>query len=190
MPKKINILDRSPENLAKIRKEMPFRPCAGVALFNKEGKIWLGQRKSNAETQGSKLWQLPQGGIDKGEKRLAAAKRELWEETGVTDAIVIENVEGWLKYELPDELLGIGLKKKYRGQKQAWFAFLFTGDDSQINISEPPDGAPVEFDAWRWADLSEITEKIVDFKRPLYAELQVKFADIPEAIKAGKFNQA
>lgn len=140
--------------IKQLKKKLGYRRCAGVALFNKQGKVWLGHRLKSSESKGSDLWQLPQGGIDAGEKPLAAAKRELWEETGVTTARKIAKSKGWLKYDLPDEILGKGLKGKYRGQKQAWYAFVFDGNDSEINISKPPKGAPVEFDDWRWVDLT------------------------------------
>lgn len=191
-PKKEN---RSPEGLRKLRKSMKYRSCAGIALFNRQGQVWLGHRVKGNDpklssdiSENDKLWQLPQGGIDKGEKPLKAAKRELWEETGVTNTRKIARIDGWLKYELPDELLGKGLKGKYRGQQLAWFAFLYEGDGSDINILEPPDGMPVEFDEWRWATLEDIPKTIVEFKKPIYRKVVKKFAHLPEQIRAGKFD--
>ncbi|MEM1364502.1 MAG: RNA pyrophosphohydrolase [Pseudomonadota bacterium] len=168
--------------------KLGYRRCAGVALFNKQGQIWLGHRRKNSESHGPNLWQLPQGGIDDGEKPLAAATRELWEETGVTTARKLLKCRKWLKYDLPDEILGKGLKGKYRGQKQAWFAFIFDGNDDEINISHPPKGAPVEFDEWRWADLNDITAEIVHFKRPVYERLIEEFGHLPDAIRDGEFD--
>lgn len=179
--------DREKE-IKRLKKKLGYRRCAGVALFNRQGKIWLGRRLKSGETDGPDLWQLPQGGIDVGEKPFAAAKRELWEETGVTTARKLQKASDWLKYDLPDKILGKGLKGKYRGQKQAWFAFIFDGEDSEINISRPPKGAPIEFDDWRWAELPEITEQIVHFKRPVYEELVKQFGHLPDAIRNGDFD--
>jgi len=114
---------------------------------------------------------MPQGGIDKGEAPLDAARRELWEETGITSAQLLAEAPQWIRYDLPDEMIGKALKGKWRGQKQRWFAFDYGGDESEINISHPPEGAPVEFDAWRWADMEELPELIVPFKRSTYVEV-------------------
>ena len=163
--------------------DLPFRPCVGIVLLNAEGKVWAGHRIPNSENtedlEGEKkLWQMPQGGIDKGEDPFSAAKRELWEETGVTTASFLAESAGWLNYDLPTELIGIGLKGKFRGQTQKWFAFRFEGDESEINISEPPNGTRPEFDAWAWKDLREMPELIVDFKRELYESVVAEFQNL------------
>lgn len=165
----------------KETKELPYRKCAGIMLLNKDNKVWIGHRitpKGGELSLSDKRWQMPQGGIDKGEDPLAAAKRELWEETGVTNASFLAKAPDWIKYDLPKELLGTALKGKYRGQKMAWFAFRYEGDESEINISNPPDGAPVEFDAWRWGEVNELAELIVPFKKELYLEVVRAFSHL------------
>lgn len=160
--------------MSKDSKKLPYRICAGIMLINKDNKVWIGHRitpKGGELSLSDKRWQMPQGGIDKGEDPATAAKRELWEETGVTKSTLIGQAPNWIKYDLPDELQGIALKGKYRGQKMAWFAFRYEGDESEINISNPPDGAPVEFDAWRWGDVDELSNLIVPFKKQLYDEV-------------------
>lgn len=161
-------------------KDLPYRPCVGIVLLNAEGKVWAGRRLPNTETFGKDAlrWQMPQGGIDKGEDPLLAAKRELWEETGVTNASVIGEIEDWLNYDLPEHLIGIGLRGKYRGQTQKWFAFRFEGDESEINITHPPDGSEQEFDKWEWKDLSDMPELIVEFKREIYERVVSEFSKI------------
>ena len=157
---------------------LPYRPCVGVVLFDTRGRVWAGRRikEGNTEYSGSpKLWQFPQGGIDKGEDPLPAALRELHEETGVTSVEVLGETDGWLRYDLPRAMLGIGLKGRFRGQEQKWFALRFTGEESEIQIDPPPDGHAAEFDTWEWTDLAAMPERIVEFKRPVYEELVRQF---------------
>ena len=154
---------------------MPYRPCVGVVVFNHSGKVWAGRRITNSETPSDYRWQLPQGGIDKGEDALVAARRELYEETGMATVSLLAEAEDWFYYDLPDELLGKALKGKYRGQKQRWFAFRFEGEESEINIDNPPDGSHPEFDAWDWKALSKMPDLIVPFKRGLYVEISEAF---------------
>jgi len=138
---------------------LPYRPCAGIMVLNTENKVWMGHRLAGDGDEiraDDKRWQMPQGGIDKGEKPVDAAKRELWEETGIKNATLLDQTPDWLTYDLPQDLLGTALKGKWRGQKQMWFAYRFHGHDSEINISHPPDGAPVEFDDWQWVDFDEV----------------------------------
>lgn len=148
-------------------------------VLNHENKVWVGHRAIiyNDEFQASdtKRWQMPQGGIDKGEEVLSAAKRELWEETGITNASLLAEAPEWLNYDLPADIIGDALKGKYRGQTQKWFAFRFDGDDSEINITHPPNGAGIEFDKWRWTDMEELPELIVEFKREVYVRIVAAF---------------
>lgn len=160
--------------------KLPYRPCVGIVVLNRDRKVWMGHRiptyrDAESNEASGKRWQLPQGGIDKGEEPLAAAKRELWEETGITSATLLAEAPNWLKYDLPDEVIGKALKGKWRGQKQRWFAFLFEGEETEINISHPPDGAPVEFDDWCWGDLADIPGLIVPFKRQTYEQVVEAF---------------
>ena len=167
------------------RQSLPYRDCVGVAVFNREGNVFIGRRKpddmTEDRTEVEAPWQMPQGGIDKGEDPLRAALRELYEETNITTVSLLAEAPEWIYYDLPDEALGIALKGKYRGQRQRWFAFLFTGEDSEINVTEPGGGAmPAEFDTWRWERLSRTPGLIVPFKRQAYEKVVEAFADIPQ----------
>ena len=171
------------------RQAMPYRDCIGVALFNREGKVFIARRIPDQGADRSEVsapWQMPQGGIDEGEDALPAAYRELYEETSIRTIRLLAEAPDWLFYDLPDEVLGIALKGKYRGQRQKWFAFLLEGDEAEIEIEHPAEGAhPAEFDAWRWEELSALPEIIVPFKRQVYEQLVEIFADIPEQLRNG-----
>lgn len=149
---------------------LPYRPCAGIMLMNRGGRIFVGQRHDTS----IEAWQMPQGGIDPGEDGHSAALRELWEETGVTDdkvELVAEAPEE-LCYDLPDDLIGKVWGGKYRGQRQRWFLFRFLGEDGDVRI----DTAHPEFRAWRWAAPEELPAMIVPFKRDLYERVLAAFA--------------
>ncbi|MBZ0163547.1 MAG: RNA pyrophosphohydrolase [Notoacmeibacter sp.] len=164
--------------------ELPYRPCVGVMVLDNEGRVWAGRRIAKSDSEmaaAAHLWQMPQGGIDKGEDALAAARRELWEETGMRSVSLIEEAPGWITYDLPEELVGIALKGKYRGQKQRWFAFRFEGDENEIAIDPPPGGNHAEFDAWAWKDMAELPDLIVPFKRKVYEEVVAAFAHLAGA---------
>ena len=164
----------------KIRADdLPYRPCVGIMVLNSQGLVWAGRRIpiGNSEYDGSpQLWQMPQGGIDKGEDPEAAAYRELYEETGMRTVRLLARASRWFNYDLPEHLIGIGLKGKYRGQTQAWFAFRFEGEDSEIAINPPPGGHEAEFDAWAWRRMEELPDLIVPFKRPVYDNVVAEFA--------------
>jgi NTP pyrophosphohydrolases including oxidative damage repair enzymes len=167
------------------REAMPYRDCVGIAVFNREGNVFIGRRKAEDDPERSEElgspWQMPQGGIDKGEDPLRAALRELHEETNITAVSLLAEAPEWIYYDLPDEALGIALKGKYRGQRQRWFAFAFTGADSEIDVAAPGGGRfPAEFDAWRWERLSRTPALIVPFKRAAYEKVVAAFADIPQ----------
>ena len=167
------------------REAMPYRDCVGVVVFNSQGNVLIGRRKPDEGTEDRSEveapWQMPQGGIDKGEDALRAALRELHEETNITTVSLLAEAPEWIYYDLPDEALGIALKGKYRGQRQRWFAFAFTGKDSEINVEAPGGGKyPAEFDAWRWEKLTRTPSLIVPFKRDAYEKVVAAFADIPQ----------
>jgi putative (di)nucleoside polyphosphate hydrolase len=173
------------------RESMPYRDCAGIALFNRDGLVFMGKRMAAGDPEDSAQrgapWQMPQGGIDPGEAPLEAALRELFEETNVRSARLVHEAPDWIFYDLPDELLGIGLKGKYRGQRQRWFAFAFTGEEAEIDVAHPGEGAaPAEFDAWRWERLERAPELIVDFKRDAYVQLVEAFKAVPEMVRGGR----
>ena len=153
-------------------KDLPYRPCVGVVLVNREGLVFGGQRIDGGRVN-SPAWQMPQGGIDEGEKPKDAALRELWEETGVTADLVerIAKTEDWLTYDLPDELIGKVWGGKYRGQRQKWFLLRYLGQDDQIRIAtEHP-----EFSAWCWIRADEMVASIVPFKREVYEKVVAAF---------------
>jgi putative (di)nucleoside polyphosphate hydrolase len=158
---------------------LPYRPCVGVMILNREGLVWAGHRipVENGELDSNdKLWQMPQGGIDRGETALEAATRELYEETGIKSASLLAEAPNWINYDLPAHLIGIALKGKYRGQAQKWFAFRFEGDESEIAINPPPSGHTAEFDHWEWKPMRQLPELIVPFKRRVYDEVVAAFA--------------
>ena len=151
---------------------LPYRRGVGIALFNSAGKVFAAER---IDTPGA--WQMPQGGLDKGEEPWPAALRELKEEIGTAKAERLHET-GWLRYELPPDLVGHVWHGKYRGQEQKWFAARFTGVDADIDLEA--DHHP-EFRAWRWAGLHELPELIVPFKRSLYLSIAETFASFAGA---------
>ncbi|UJW75345.1 RNA pyrophosphohydrolase [Rhizobium sp. SL42] len=162
-------------------EDLPYRPCVGIMVLNGQGLVWAGRRlvEGNSEYDGSpQLWQMPQGGIDAGEDALPAAIRELYEETGMKTVSLLAEASRWINYDLPAELIGIGLRGKYRGQTQRWFAFRFEGDENEIAINPPPGGHQAEFDAWEWKPMQELPALIVPFKRAVYEQVVAEFAHL------------
>ena len=149
---------------------LPLRSGVGIVVLNKENKVFVAKRIDNPKN----FWQMPQGGIDEGEDFLKAAYRELEEETSIKSVELIKELDGTITYELPDELLGIIWKGKYRGQKQKWFLMRFTGDDNEINIKTKNP----EFLDWKWIELDLITELVVNFKHHVYEEVKEKVKKI------------
>lgn len=158
----------TPEEIAAL----PYRPCVGVMLVNREGHVFVGQRNDRFE----EAWQMPQGGVDKGEAPRAAALRELREETGVPADLVeiVAETGDWLPYDLPHDLVPKIWKGRFRGQEQKWYLMRFLGRDDQIDIqTEHP-----EFTCWRWQPSEELIDKIVPFKREVYARVMQEFSPV------------
>jgi putative (di)nucleoside polyphosphate hydrolase len=148
---------------------LPYRPAAGVMLLNRDGKVWVGQRLDST----LEAWQMPQGGLDKGEDPIEGALRELEEETGISRELVeiVARCPVELTYDLPDDLVGKLWKGRWRGQRQSWLLARFLGEDSDINLQTPDP----EFRAWKWAEPSELPAMIVPFKKKLYEDVLAAF---------------
>ena len=151
-------------------QNLPLRTGVGIILLNKDNKVFVAKRIDNQKN----FWQMPQGGIEDGEKYLAGAYRELEEETSIKNVELIKELDGLFSYELPKNLLGIIWKGKYRGQKQKWFVMRFLGKDQEINIKTKKP----EFCEWKWINLEEITDVVVGFKLHVYQELKEKVKKI------------
>jgi putative (di)nucleoside polyphosphate hydrolase len=152
---------------------LPYRPCAGIMLANREGKIFVGQR---IDSISNIAWQMPQGGIDEGEEPEEAALRELGEETGISRDLVdvIARSADEYFYDLPDELIGQLWKGQWRGQRQWWFLLRFKGDDGDVNIATDTQ----EFSEWKWVEPAELPGLIVPFKKRIYEGLLAEFAEL------------
>ena len=147
-------------------RNLPLRTGVGVVVLNSKNEVFVAKRIDNP---GDK-WQMPQGGVDPGEKLVEAMKRELLEETNIKNIKILKELDYWLQYELPDNLLGIIWKGKYRGQKQKWFVVRFIGDDSEININTKN----AEFIEWKWIDIDILPDLIVLFKKKVYEKVLIE----------------
>ena len=163
-------LNCSTVKMDKKFKNLPLRNGVGIVVLNNQNKVFVAKRIDNPKN----FWQMPQGGVDEGEDFLTAAYRELEEETSIKNVKLIQEIDGTLTYELPNHLLGIIWKGKYKGQKQKWFVMRFLGKDNDINIKTKKP----EFLEWRWIELDMITEVAVDFKLHIYKELKDKIKKI------------
>ena len=152
------------------KKQLPLRIGVGIVLLNHKNNIFVGKRIDNPKNS----WQMPQGGVDKNENFLQAAKRELEEETGVKSVKLIKELDGWFKYDLPKYLLGKIWNGKYRGQKQKWFIMSFVGKNDEINIKTKKP----EFIEWKWIEIEELSKIVVDFKIEVYKKIQIELTSL------------
>ena len=147
-------------------REASLELGVGAIVLNEKNKVFVGKRKDNPVNK----WQMPQGGVNEGEKLIDAMKRELEEETGIKNIKILKEIEGWSEYELPNNLLGKIWKGKYRGQKQKWFIVRFLGNDNEVNLKK----YKPEFIEWQWLEIENLPEVIVEFKREVYKSLVPK----------------
>ena len=152
--------------MAIISKKLPLRNGVGIVVLNKNNQVFVAKRIDNSKN----FWQMPQGGVNKNEDYLAAAYRELEEETSIKNVDLVKELDELISYDLPKHLLGVIWKGKYRGQEQKWFVVRFLGNDSEININT---NHP-EFCEWKWVELDKITDLVVDFKLHVYEEVKKK----------------
>ena len=145
------------------KKILPLRKGVGAIILNNENKIFVGKRLDNPVNK----WQMPQGGLDKGENYLSAMKREILEETSIKSIKILQEIDGFFEYELPKNLIGIIWKGKFRGQKQKWFITRFIGEEKEINLNTKNP----EFIEWKWVFPNELPTIIVDFKKKMYLQL-------------------
>jgi len=158
------------------QKSLPYRPCAGMMVLNRAGLVFVGRRTEGPEHIDAKhAWQMPQGGIDEDEDFYEAALRELYEETNIRSVRKLGEISGWLTYDLPGKIAKKAWDGKYRGQKQKWYAFRFVGNESEIDIAQPASGHKPEFVEWRWAEMRELPDLVVPFKRKTYERVVKEF---------------
>ncbi len=147
-------------------KILPLRIGVGVIVLNETNKVFVGKRRDNPINK----WQMPQGGVNEGENFISAMKRELEEETSIKSIKILKEIDGWLEYELPQNLLGIIWKGRFRGQKQKWFIAKFIGKENEINLNTKYP----EFIDWKWINIDELPDVIVDFKKEVYEKLLIE----------------
>ena len=157
-------------------EDLPYRPCAGMMVLNRAGHAFIGRRIDGPEhVDNTHVWQMPQGGIDRGEDPWPAALRELREEANITSVKRLGEIAEWLNYDIPRDIVGQAWNGKYRGQTQKWFALRFTGADSEIDIAHPASGHEPEFMEWRWEKLENLPDLVVPFKRKTYERVVAEF---------------
>ena len=158
-------------------EDLPYRPCVGLCVLNRDGLVFVGRRIDGPEhVDAVHAWQMPQGGVDRGEDPWPAALRELYEETNIRSVEKLGEIDEWLCYDIPRELVGQAWKGRYRGQSQKWYALRLTGDEREIDITHPAGGHEPEFVEWRWERMKKLPELVVPFKRPVYERVVKEFA--------------
>lgn len=160
-------------------EDLPYRPCVGVMLLNRKGRVFIGRRLSGPEhVDDTHSWQMPQGGVDANEDPWTAALRELYEETNVASVEKLAESSEWFSYDIPRDVVGQAWKGMYRGQTQKWYAMRFAGEDSEIDVLNPAGGHEPEFAEWRWEKMERLPELIIPFKRPVYERVIEEFAPL------------
>ncbi len=158
-------------------EDLPYRPCVGTTVLDRDGRVFIGRRIDGPEhVDAVHAWQMPQGGVDPGEDPWPAALRELYEETNIRSVEKLGEIDEWLCYDIPRDLVGQAWSGKYRGQRQKWYALRFMGDEREIDIAHPAGGHEPEFVEWRWEPMQNLPELIVPFKRPVYERVVKEFA--------------
>jgi putative (di)nucleoside polyphosphate hydrolase len=157
--------------------DLPYRPCVGLMVLNRAGHAFIGRRLGGAEhVDETHTWQMPQGGIDKGEEAYPAALRELYEETNIRSVEKLGEIKEWLTYDIPRAIGSKAWTGKYRGQTQKWFALRFTGNEREIDVKNPADGHKPEFLEWRWEPAANLPDLIIPFKRNVYERVVKEFS--------------
>ena len=156
--------------MSKKHKDLPLRTGVGIVVLNKKNQVFLAKRIDNPKN----FWQMPQGGVDSGEEFFEAAIRELEEETSIKTVSLVKEIDGLTTYLLPNHLVGIIWKGRYKGQKQKWFVVRFDGDEKEININTKHP----EFLDWKWVNIENLTDEIVDFKIHVYKKIQEELKKI------------
>tara|TARA_Y100000816_G_scaffold91724_1_gene63385 strand:- start:3588 stop:4076 length:489 start_codon:yes stop_codon:yes gene_type:complete len=156
-------------------ENLPLRVGVGIVILNKKNQVFVAKRIDNPKN----FWQMPQGGVDEGENFYNAALRELYEETSIKNVLLLKEIDNYLSYELPDYLLGIIWKGKYKGQKQKWFIMRFDGEDSEINIKTKKP----EFFEWKWVEIEDLTNVVVHFKLEVYKKIKSELLNYISTIR-------